>query len=157
MNHDLQEIIKLITRLEQKYDKLLKPEVPRGWRDWTPTITQSGSVSITINYARYALLGKTAIVQMNVEATAAGTTGNAIVIGGQPTNIQPAQLGGVFSVIGHGLVENGTTRYVGVVYAVSATEWRMWKSGDAGNSPIGTTFALASGDEISMFGVFERS
>lgn len=157
MNRDMEEVLKRITRLEQELARLVKPEVPKGYRDWTPTITQSGSVTITINYARYVLHGKLAHVQFNVETTAAGTTGNAIVIGGQPANIQPAQLGGVFPVLGIFLIENGTTRYTGAVYAVTATEWRMWKSGDSGNSPVGQTFALASGDEISIDAIFERA
>lgn len=152
----IQQLAAEIDKLKRDVRRLKAREAPQiEFSDWTPTITQLGAVTITVNYARYIRLGDLVVVNINVETTAAGTTGNAIVIGGQPAAIQPAQLAGVFPVLGEALVENGTTRYVGAVYAVTATEWRVWDSGASGNAPLGTGFALASGDEISLFAAYE--
>ena len=49
--------------------------------DYQPTATQSSSLGTVTNYARWTLIGKMMFVQVKVTTTAAGTAGNAVVIG----------------------------------------------------------------------------
>ena len=63
---ELSELIRQMNRMQQEIDSLVKPEVGTAgstvWTDWTPTVTQSGSVTITVDYARYTKIDDTAIV-----------------------------------------------------------------------------------------------
>lgn len=124
------------------------------WTAWTPTVTQSGSVTVTVTRARYIVAGKIAHVQANLLVTGSGTITNAIVIGGQPAAIQsPANL-----IIGGGLIiDTGTQIYGGLsLVAVGATDWRFYGYA-AGTSHAGVTpnFALANTDVIQFQAVYE--
>ena len=55
-----------------------------AWTTWTPTVTQSGSVTVTINTATYGRWGRMIICRMQVTVTGTGTGANAIVVGGLP-------------------------------------------------------------------------
>src|SRR5512138_2983596 len=70
------------------------------WAAWTPTVTQSGAVTVTVTYARYCLVGKVCHVQARLAVTGSGTETNAIVIGGQPAAIQPRYSGASVYVLG---------------------------------------------------------
>ena len=57
------------------------PEVGGVWQDWTPTITASGSMTIsgvTINKARYCIIGKTCIFTIRASFTTGGTTSTTV-------------------------------------------------------------------------------
>lgn len=51
------------------------------WSSYTPTLTQSVTVTKTVNWARYTKLNKLVIGSVKVTATGAGTADNAIKIG----------------------------------------------------------------------------
>lgn len=55
-----------------------------AWTSWTPTITQSGSVTCTVNRATYARYGRTIHATAFLTVTGSGTANNAVVIGGLP-------------------------------------------------------------------------
>lgn len=153
---NLDELIQQVTRLRQDVDGLIKPEVGRVI-SWTPTVTQSVSVTCTINNAHYMVLGTIVIVQVRLAITSAGTTNNPIVIGGQPAIMQPVY-SGVSHVIGAiNILDSGTANYSGSLIAVGATDFRGIADG-LGNY-IGSTpnFALASGDVISFIAVYQRA
>jgi len=57
-----------------------------SWVGFTPTLNQGGVVAATVNLARYAIIGKLAVVQIQVTATAGGGAGN-ITIGSLPAAI----------------------------------------------------------------------
>lgn len=51
------------------------------WQDFTPTFTQSATITKTVNWARYTQLGKWVQVQIKMTATGAGTANNIIKVG----------------------------------------------------------------------------
>ena len=53
-----------------------------AWVDWTPTVTQSGSVTVTVTRAKYKLINKVCHLNVLLAITGAGTANNAIVIAG---------------------------------------------------------------------------
>ena len=50
-----------------------------GWVGFTPTLNQGGVVAATVNLARYAIVGKLAVVQIQLTATAGGGAGNITI------------------------------------------------------------------------------
>lgn len=52
-----------------------------AWQDYTPTWTQSATITKTVNWARYTQLNKLVIVSIKMTASSAGTASNAIKIG----------------------------------------------------------------------------
>lgn len=153
MNPELSRELKLIKKRLDDLEQGRREVV--AWTAWNPTITQSGSVSVTVGYARYMKIQNMVITQVLVECTGAGTAGNAIVIGNAPAAIQPTNLSGTFSVIGTGIIENGGTRYEGSLFANAAQDWRILASGNTGSIGATPSFALASGDEISFVAMYE--
>lgn len=128
-----------------------------AWRSWTPTVTQSGSVTVTITYARYIVLARLVVVQARLAVTGTGTAANAIIIGGVPSVIEPANSGAATYVIGAGLVRNtGTAFNGGVLAAVGVSDWRFIQAGNNNFVGIAPSFALASGDEIGFEASYER-
>lgn len=129
------------------------------WRTWTPTVTQSGSVTVTVTYARYVVLAQTVIVQARLAVTGSGTGGNDIVIAGIPAAIAPANYdaGSGVAVVGTAVVlDNGTGFYQGALVAVGANDLRIQCHGETDRLGTGPSFALASGDAISFQGCWER-
>ena len=51
------------------------------WNDYTPTFTQSATITKTVNWARYTQLNKWVQVSVKLTATSGGTSANAIKIG----------------------------------------------------------------------------
>ena len=120
---------------------------------WTPTVTQSGSVAVTINSARYRISGKLCHVQARLSVTGAGTAGNGIVIGGQPSAIQAIS---TEVLIGHFLLfDSGTAYYTGAVRAVGAANWQMFGHLEGGSLGADPSFALAAGDVLYFAGTYE--
>lgn len=50
------------------------------WTDYVPTLTQSVTVSKTVNYARWVRFGRTIHAQWSLSATSAGTAGQAVIV-----------------------------------------------------------------------------
>ncbi len=50
------------------------------YTSWTPTVTQSGSVTVTVNFAKYIKIGKFVSGYANLTVTGTGTALNNIVI-----------------------------------------------------------------------------
>ena len=115
------------------------------WTTWTPTVTQSGSVTVDINDARYKITGHLVHVEINLTVTGSGTGANAIVIGGQPAAIQ----GSTGDVLGMGhITDFGVTTYTGALYVNGATDWRVIEVVTHNYIGVDPNFALASGDVI---------
>ncbi len=51
------------------------------WNDYTPTWTQSATITKTTNWARYTQLNKLVIANLKMTASSAGTASNAIKVG----------------------------------------------------------------------------
>lgn len=124
----------------------------KKWTSWTPTVTQSGSVTATITQAIYQLDGEVCTINVRIAITGAGTTNNAIVIGGQPAAIQASANQTIIGMMQ--ILDAGTAHYVGSLYVNGATDWRSIR--DGGTTFVGAdpNFALANGDFIFIWGTY---
>ena len=114
---------------------------------WTPTVTQSGSVAVTVNRAIYHVMGRLVSTQVVLSVTGAGTGANAVAIGGQPSILQ-SPTGGI---IGTGMIYDVSVGFnVGAVYVQGATDWRIFCHNEANAAGITPNFALASDDIIYL-------
>jgi hypothetical protein len=135
-----------------------------AWTDihttnWTPTITQSGNVTKTINRAKYTINGNIAVVNIYLTVTGSGTTNNVIVIGGQPTNIQPSgYVAGEVIGIARILDSSAGTHFVGAIIYVGATDWRIMGHALGGNYfGVFPNFGLANNDVINLAACYPLS
>lgn len=128
------------------------------WQSWTPTVTQSGSVTITIVYAQYTIIGNAVSIIARLSVTGSGTIANAIVIGGVPVAIRPSIAVDSYSMIGEGFILNTTAsvHYHGALMAFGATDWRIITDGSNNFLGANPSFALASGHVIALQATYPR-
>lgn len=154
----IEELVRRVNFLEQQIENLVKPEVGR-WIDWTPTLTQSAAITLTINYARYITIANVVIMIANFDATSAGVAANALVVAGIPSAIQPTNIDNV-AAIGSGIVFNsvGNISYAPTVIAVGANDFRFISDAVTPSNYVGAnpSWAVASGDQISFMATYER-
>jgi hypothetical protein len=153
----LGELVKEARFLRAEVNRLKRLEGMRfiSWRNWTPTITQSGSVAVTVTRARYCIVERIATVQFKLSVTGSGTAGNGIVIGGQPTEMLSAA---TEVTIGTALIlDAGTAYYQGSVRVVGTNNWQAFAHLEAGAIGADPSFALAAGDVIFFHGSYEVS
>jgi hypothetical protein len=114
---------------------------------WTPTVTQSGSVTATINEARFIRQGRAVDAWFNITATASGTAGNVVTVS------LPVAYDGhaTFVNMGAGIVfdSSTTTRYMCSLEATSTTTISFVHDA-SGNSAWGVlpNLAIANGDVL---------
>lgn len=148
----LKEVMRRLTKIEKTLATLIKPKIGK-WKDWAPTVTQSGSVTITIDFARYKLSAdRTVEFRANINVTGTGTAANAVVIGGLPYAIR--NVGGILGTIQ--ILDTGTAYYVGALGVAGATSMAGRAHGLGSSIGITPNFALANGDEIAIEGKYER-
>lgn len=120
-----------------------------GWTSYTPTLTQSATVSKTVNYAKYRKVGKTVIGNVSLACTSAGTAGNAILIG-MPVVAAYA----TNQVVGSGYVLDASVGFYAGILLASTTSVFSLLNPAAGAANVlgisGMSAALASGDSISV-------
>lgn len=91
-----------------------------AWIPYTPTITQPGALSKTVNYSSYVKVGRLVIWSFGITLTSGGTAGNRLLLtypvqpAGSTVAIQPGA-GTIF--------HSGPTEYIGV--------WENFFSGSA--------------------------
>lgn len=56
-------------------------QIGAAWVDYTPTLTQSATVTKTVNHARYCQIQKLIVVEIFMSVTGAGTAGNGVRVG----------------------------------------------------------------------------
>jgi hypothetical protein len=128
--------------------KALLPLDALAWTGYTPSLTQSGTVTKTVTYAKYTQFGNSVKCRVLLSVTGGGTGSNAIIIGLPVT----ATLGS-FSSAGAGYVFDSSAglNYGGVVQLVSTTTAQLLPTATNGSGALGVvgfTAALASGDTI---------
>ena len=129
-----------------------------AWTAFTPTCFQGASnPTLTVDYARYCVLGKVAFVEFSVQFTSAGSAGNTIDMSGWPSAINiknPGSLGR--KMVGTGwYLDAGTAEYPGIVHGASGSALRLVAlstSGQVGNNP---NLAVANTDTLSMSACWE--
>jgi hypothetical protein len=131
-----------------------------AWTSWTPTVTQSGSVTVTVSAAAYSRLGRLIIGSCILSVTGSGTGANDVIL-----SLPVAAAGGlvVNGVIGGGFIYDvsATSKYRGlVVVGASASQARMLGMGSSADAYLGSntfTAGLASGDTVSMSFQYEAA
>jgi hypothetical protein len=142
-------MLNMLTDIVRRLERLERLESPaKTYTDWTPTVTQSGSVAVTVNEAKYSLVGKVCHIYAKLTVTGSGTITNAIVIGGLPvdsadTNVDSCK--GSFM-----LKDIAAAYYVGSLVIASASTCKLLTDGSGDYVGITPNFALASGDLISL-------
>ncbi|NDF13036.1 MAG: hypothetical protein EB060_09525 [Proteobacteria bacterium] len=120
------------------------------WQSYTPTLTQSATVTFTTNDSQYKLLDNNTVVwQFNLTATSAGTASNAI----QLTLPLTAAASNAYSCVGAALIlkNSGALIYSSVAALSSTTAMRFFSGSGTSANYVGITPAitLASGDQIA--------
>jgi len=122
-------------------------------QSFTPTLTQSGSVSTSSATGRYIKVGKWVVAQCSVTASSAGTAGNQIIIGGLPV----AQSNDAFPhCVGRYLNAAGNSNYLLVGEFATTTSMILYSGGAAtGRFGVNPVVTIASGDIISLILIYE--
>lgn len=127
-----------------------------GWTSYTPTWTQSATISKTVVRAAYMKIGRLVVVNVSLLATSAGTANNAMVVS------LPVTASGAHQPIGAAFFnDNGTALYTGSAYGASTTTVQFLNGGSAsafwGQTGGGFTAAIASGDNIAFTAIYESA
>lgn len=125
------------------------------WTSYTPSLVQSGTVTKTVTYGRYIKLGRLVIFQVLLAVTGSGSSATKVTVALPAT---AAQAGNMEVGVGSIYDASATTAYGGRV--VLDTTGTAAMSPVAGGSYLGVatfTQALASGDSVSMLGVYESA
>jgi hypothetical protein len=123
-----------------------------AWTSWTPTVTQSGSVTVTNTRSRYARYGRTIHFSLQLSVTGSGTGSNAVLIS-FPVTAASAITGGV----GYLTDASAPASYMGILYANSTTNFGILGTGSGYLGSTTFTAALASGDIIFAHGTYEAA
>ena len=129
-----------------------------AWTSFTPSVVQSGAVTSTNTRSRYARWGRRIEFTIDLAITGAGTAGASITVSLPVTAAASAQ------VCGQGFIfDNGSGNLPGLAYLSTTTAlvllptWLNTATGFMGTASGGGSFALASGDEITIWGSYEAA
>lgn len=127
---------------------------------WTPTVTQSSTITKTIVEARYSLFDDCCAFWVDLSLTSAGTASNNIVMTLPVTAVGH----GANAVIGGGVfIDTSTTvtYHVALQLASTTTVKLMASAGTSGTlgqtlvaAPATTAIAVASGDFLRVRGLY---
>lgn len=123
------------------------------WTSYTPTLTQAGSVSKTVNYARYFKLGRFVVAQCSLAVTGSGSSATAVTVSLPVTAATSNIIVGTFYLVD----ATGPTVYIGAAALASTGTVAGVANGTNGNAlgVAGFTAALASGDAVFMSITYE--
>lgn len=130
-----------------------------AWTTWTPTVTQSASVPVTITRAKYIQIGKTVHIEAFILVSGAGgVAGNAVIVGGLPVN---CAAGSIFHPIGVGILfdTSATDDFTGIC-RFPGTNNTLGFSSTRANGALGVvsfTAALAANDQVQLSGTYEAA
>lgn len=126
-----------------------------AWTSYTPTLTQSATVTKTVTYAKWTRFGRTIVAAVSLSVTGAGTAANNILIG------LPVTAAVASGPCGSGYVNDSSavTNYSGTVLLASTTTVGIVAhlgSGFVGGSGA-MTAALATADTVTVFATYEAA
>lgn len=129
-----------------------------AWTDYTPTLVQSGTVTKTVNYAKYQRIGRTIHFRLKLTVTGSGTASNAVVVGLPVACVETADY-----TLGQGFLfdSSASLSYKCVVSPASNANslFLLPTDGTVANvlGVTGFTAALASADVIVLAGTYEAA
>ena len=132
-----------------------------AWTTWTPTVTQSGAVTVTNTRSRFARYGRTIHFSCDLTVTGSGTAGNAILISLPVTAAASSTIPGGMPM-GEGAVydDSGVAVFRGQAALISTTSMQILSGATDFLSALGVsgfTLALASPDRIAITGSYEAA
>lgn len=123
--------------------------IESAWVTYTPTLVQSVTVTKTIEFARYKVMGKTVHVQVSLSCTSAGTANFPVIVGlpNSPVGYRALGVGEIFDT-------SVSTYYAGVANWQAASTCNI-RAGGASTAAMGQTggvftLALATGDLVML-------
>jgi hypothetical protein len=122
-----------------------------AWQSWTPTISQVATASLTVNYAKYTVIGKSVSAKCRVTvASGTGTVGTAITMGGLPVAaVASESIGGTFRMF-----DSGVTNVVGAAIGASTTSANFYRNADGNAVGLGST-TFSAGDIFDVHVTYE--
>jgi hypothetical protein len=126
-----------------------------AWTSYTPTVTQNGTRTVTVNHAEYSQINKLCLVNLDVTLTDAGTTANLVTV------TVPINLGSSLGrVSGSGLLYDLSATDVVLLTAIYNSASTVRFVTEATTDPasglgVNPAFALASGDVLSLSLMYE--
>lgn len=114
-------------------------------QSWTPTITQSATVTTTVTRANYHRVGAFVYAQADLAITGTGTAGNAIACSLPVVAINADDVHGQFVV-----VDASAAIYTGSIYPSSTSAVTFVASGNTSLLGAAPSFGLVSGDRIRL-------
>lgn len=123
------------------------------WSDYTPTLTQSGTVTATVNFAKYVDVGNIRFIDVSLSVTGSGTGSNVVTVS------IPSSAASTGATVGSGyFYDTSASGYLTfIVETASSTTVKFMASGGGTSTNkdflgAGTPFqsALASGDLIKF-------
>jgi hypothetical protein len=119
------------------------------WDTWTPTLTQSATITATLTFNLWARVGRKATGTASFAATSAGTALNAVQISLPTTAAVAAN-----TPIGTWWYnDNGTGYYSGIVVANTTTTGQLWVAGGTARTAsfgVDPAVTIASGDILTV-------
>ena len=116
--------------------------------NWTPTLTQLGSVTATVTAATYTRIGRLIVANFLLAVTGSGTGANDVVIGGLPATAAA----GIEVVGGGGIIDtSATSQYEWLIHLATTTTAKIKSTNSLTSTYYGSngfTAALASGDFV---------
>lgn len=132
--------------------------VPLGaWTAYTPTLTQSTTVTKTVTYAKYTRIGRMIVAQIILTCTGAGTAANMVAIG-----LPVAAAAPLFTVTGQGYIydQSANLVYRGIADLFTTTSVRLLATNSTVSAGLGQdtfTAALAAADEVKLSVTYEAA
>lgn len=154
MKNLLEALARRITETQRRIARL-EASQEHDWQNWTPTVTQGIAVNHDSGLAHYRIDGNTCRVWTRLVVTSTGTAGQVIAIGGQPATIYPAHVGNMLGIGTAGLTDSGTTNYVGMLSAQTATVWQIMVDQSANWLGASPSFGLEANDVITFEAEYE--
>jgi len=132
------------------------PVAVGAWTSWTPTLTQSGAVTKTVDEAKYMKVGRIVHLAIDLSVTGSGSASNVVEISNLPFAAAAANAKaiGVAFIFDASAADNHT----GIAFLESTTQIRFLATRVSG--VLGTqqfTAALASGDAVRMSATYEAA
>lgn len=147
----MEEFIREVRALRRELETLRAQGAVVGERTaWTPTVTQTAGITLTSYSSIYVPIGPLVYLNAHITLGSAGTAGSHIIVSGLPVTIRPIETGGYFTIGNFSFGDAGTNSYAGsAVYTATDTiKLLAHATGDYLGS--GPSFAVASGDILSI-------
>jgi len=124
-----------------------------AWTSYTPTLSQSGDRTATVNYASYCKINKLCFVNVDLTCTTTGSAGNAIGV------TIPFTAASNQDAVGFGIFYDDSATDVRLLSVKTGTTSVSFFAEDSTTLVLGATpsVALGNGDVVSFSIMYETS